>query len=688
MKRRIRRNGLSEEMNSIDAEKRQRDTEKKAELKRLRDQLAKKDEEIERLRDSTIMSQDTDRILQLEQELESLRTALSEKAKSEIDESDNEEWTLAAQDPFSDDYMDDEGFGDNSTDGFGDSSMADLACSTPSRAKVVMAGFPTPPSTSPAIPTTPFCFQQKTLVTPSSHIGVQTATPSSHIGVQVSNPSTHVAVQAANPSSHVGVQAATSSTHASVQATTSSTHAAVQASTQSSHISVQAALPDPEKQALETKLNSVRQDLTKLTETLESHESLKARLSTKLHAALTSSSPSSSSSPTENQEGDIESHLNSVLQSLSDRTAALQDLNGSLCALGFPGKDGGDVVSALGTAFRAARLELEYLAPGELTLPLSSHSAEVLDLVLERLRGLARKSREDDETIDEYHALEQSLRQQLGTRVEATDRLNAELARAGTALRERDDRAAETEVGLARLKGALADYGRDVAELEALVQRLEADGQATECALQVEVDAARGETAAVRADLEDQLEEAHAQIQVLAEQLPALHRAHGRALAKRDARAAELRAEADQAAAALRLAQDTIRDLRVENASLAGRADDGKARAREVVDALRMELERVVRMSTEMLASTATPRKEYNNGGDEAAAAAAAVVASSLLSASRAMNGAVMTTGLEEPERSYLQQPAKQMRRRKYDSGLGFLDEIEDGDDIGEVDFV
>ncbi|KAK7757417.1 hypothetical protein SLS62_000430 [Diatrype stigma] len=834
MKRRIRRNGLSEEMNSIDAEKRQRDADKKAELQRLRDQLARKDEEIERLRDSTILSQDTDRIMQLELELESLRGALSERAKSEggdedMESDDNEEWTLAAQDPFSDDYshnVDDEGFEGSSVGGFGDSSMEDLACSTPSRAASVaaMGAFPTPPSTSPAIPTTPFSYQNKGLVTPSSnigvqvsnpstHMGVQVSNPSSHMGVQVSNPSTHMGVQVSNPSSHMGVQVTnpsshmgiqvsnpsshmgvqvsnpsshmgmqttgTPSTHAGVQATTSSSHigvqassatshASVQATTQSSDISVQAALPDPERQALETELDALRQELTKLTETLESHEALKTRLSSKIHAAIASSSPPTGENKTQEhaenrneqeqekqKEASIESHLDTLLQNLSDRTAALQDLNVSLLGLGFPGADGGEVVASLAAAFRAARLELEYLAPGELALPLASHGAEVLDVAVSRLRALGRKSRDDDAAIDEYHAQEQSLRQQLRARVDAGDKLQADLREARAALADRDARVEDLEVGLDRCKGALADYRRDVAELEALAERLEAEGREAECALQVEVDAARAEAAQVRAeaaqaraegreaqcalqvevdaaraeaaqvraDLEGQLAEALANAQVLEEQMPALLREHAAASAEARAAAA------------------VVRDLRSENQNLAGRADDGRARAREVVDALRMELERVVRMSTDMLAGSATatttiasattttttpsaststittPRKDApredvhdveeveeeaeeddydcdcdcDDENDETDAAADLDLASSLLSASRAVQPGGVNAMLALPAtpthnpamKSYLrqqqQQPVKKRsRRRRYDSGLGFMDEDEE----------
>lgn len=671
MKRRIRRNGLSEEMNTIITEKRRRGTEQKTEIQRLRAELAGKDAEIGRLRDNTLL-QDTDRILQLQQEVESLKDALSERLNSE-DRSQSYDWSVAARDPFSDSYMDDEGFGD--------STMTDIACSTPSKARP-RTPFLTPPSTSPNVPETPCSYSEETPEMPEAP------------------------------------------------------------DITSSHVSVQASIPDPEKEALEAEFNSLRQELVNLTSALESHENLKARLSSKLHAATSSLAPPSTSSATPGDTEDVEGQLDGVLQVLSDRTAALQELRSSLGALGFPGRDAGGIVASLAAAFRAARLELEYLSPGELTLPLSSHGAEVLDLVLERLRGLARKGREDDAAIDEYHALELSLRQQLGARVDAGDRMAGEL-------RERDARVAELEVGLERLKGAARDYRRDVAELERLVERLEAEAHAAECRMQVEVEAARAESSVGRAALEAELTgalaqvqvlqeqlpaldrahgraleaslaesqaqvqllqeqlpaldrarsqvleaelaEALAQVQVLQEQLPALVRAHGRALASRDARAAELRAEADAANAALRAAHETVRDLRAENATLAGRADDGKARAREVVDALKMELERVVHMSSQFLDMSGNDDNDddYDNDDiddiddneDDGVAVVAAVASSPRVTAC----SPDMVDEEEEVERVELQQPVKPARRRRrFDSGLGFLDEEEDEEDEEE----
>ncbi|KAK7935710.1 hypothetical protein PG985_001205 [Apiospora marii] len=590
VKRRIRRHGLSEEMNEIQSEQRQRATQDKAELEHLRSELAEKDDEIERLKDVTFL-QDTSRIHNLEQQVEHLRSELGNRSSTLVDQTQYD-WTMAARDPFSDSYMGDDG------DGFGDVTMGELLCSTPSRAG---ASFPSPPCTSPTIPTSPCSIRGKSPTPTTSHASV----------------------------------------------------------------SVQTCLPDPEKEALEAELGSLRLELTKLTDALESHESLKSRIAGKLAVAQTAA-------PRSGHEPDLEAHLNNVLQSLSDRTAALQDLNASLGALGFRGGDAGEVVASLASAFRTARLELEYLTPGEITLPLSSRGAEVLDLVLTRLRDLARKTREHEDAIDEYHELELSLRQQLGARVGAMDTLRREVAQGAAQVRDRDARIAELEVGVDRLRGAADGYRRDVGELEALVQRLDAEADAARTAAlddmeqqfqHQKTEAADRHDAVVR-ELESRLAAVVAQAADLRTQLAdvqarraaetaSLHRAHGQGLALRDARVTELRGEIDGINELLRGAHETIRRLRVENANLAGGLESERRAGREAVERVQAELERVL--------ATTTPKKALRRSSRGKG------VATPDAEQQQIRPGTFLSGGLARS--------GQDKRRRRYDSGLGLLEE-------------
>ncbi|OTB00601.1 hypothetical protein M426DRAFT_65530 [Hypoxylon sp. CI-4A] len=603
VKRRIRRNGLSEEMNNIDKEKRQRVQEQNVELQRLKDELAAKDQEIDRLQNATTV-QDTDRIIELEQQIEALRNDLQNKSRSgpEVERTRNYDWTM---DPFSDDYMDVD-------EDFGETTMADLICSTPSRkARNPSASFPTPPCTSPPLPSTPHSMRRGTPVTPQSH---------------------------------------------------------------HSHSGVQAALPDPEKEALEAELGSLRLELTKLTEVLQSHEALKTRIADQLAKASSSSDDDDGETPK-----DVEERLETVLQSLSDRTAALSELNSSLSSLGFPGSDASEMVTSITTAFRSARLELEYLTPGEITLPLSSRNAQVLDLVLAKLRELARRVHESDAAVDEYHALELSLRQQLGARVDAMDRMRREQDKNRTATAEKDERVADLEVGVERLKGAAEGYRRDVADLETLVQRLEAESKvvsAEAAGAQAELAHSRAAAAKLEAQLASVKEQADAFQRQLSElqkrrasEVKALNKYHGMALSVRDARVLELRRGMDEMTRNLHEAHSTIQQLRVENLGLGRRADDEERRAKDAVDSIKAELERVIGMSVAFLA---TPSK-----------------ASSSASGKRSRDSGSQTTTPEgspmRPE-EYLAgglaktvKSVKSIKKRKYDSGLGFLDEDEDG---------
>ncbi|KAI0401919.1 hypothetical protein F4802DRAFT_600604 [Xylaria palmicola] len=595
-----------------------------AEVQRLRAELAARDAEIERLHNETI-AHDTGRIVELEKQIETLRTEIAQQQLPILGNEDEEgdeigsevgadlpenfyDWTLAARDLFSDSCFDD--------DDSRDVTMTDVLCSTPTRRrksadaalpKSASASFPTPPCTSPTIPATPCSVRSvKFPVTPQSHVGVQ------------------------------------------------------------------ASLPDPEKESLEAELASLRLELAKLTGTLETHAALQARLSDKLtrvtSASLAPEEDSQSSQP------ELEEHLDSVLQQLAERTTALVQLDSSLASLGFAGTEASEIIGSITAGLRAARLELEYLTPGEITLPLSSHGAEVLDLVLKRLRGLADRVREDEGVIDEYHALELSLRQQLAARVDVMDGMRAEQRRGAELLRERDDHIADLEVGLERLKGAAEGYRRDIAELEALVLRLEEDGQAAEATLRADLDGARAqlaEGANVTASLEARLADTLAQADELGAKLRDLQRrrdaeakvrnkSYGAALALRDARVTELRREIYGINDSLRSAHATITKLQLENAGLERRvvvAEEGQRLAREAVDMMKAELEKVT--------------------------AAAATVAPRRVTRSSARQSRELLTPEPKPG-SYLSGDlarsgaGKGKKRRRYDSGLGMLDEDED----------
>lgn len=583
VKRRIRRNGLSEEINIITAERRRKAQQTSDEIAALRSEVAAKDAEIRRLSGATIVGQEDEEtqesIDELKRQVSQLRRVLkspdsSNETEDTIDyHTTRVDWAMRVRDPFSSEYsdmeldVDDDDDGDDDDLEFGDKTIAELACSTPSRrSSNVRNSFPTPPSTSPNLaPITP---SRRHPVTPTS-------------------------------------QAA----------------------------AVQTSFTAAEREELEDELASLQLEIAKLTGTLETYESMTSRLSEKLSPfAPEDGSAAALIMGSRSPAVRVEAQLNNLLRALSDRTAALDGLGASLGELGFPGADASEVVLSLSSAFRTARLELEYLTPGEIALPLTAAGASVLDLLLARLRELAKRTLECEDAIDEYHVLELSLRKQLGARAEAMDAAKAERDALAEQAAKKDARIRELEVGVQRLKGAVKSYTRDVSELEGLVQRLEGDldtankdlraaREQNEADAEEHAEAARDKDFAAAmleeklglaleqtSELKDQLEQLRAKHR---EEMFAMSHRHGVDLVMRDSRVSELRLEVDRVNEALREAHETVQSLRVENGALGDRLDSEKAKAKAAIDTMKSELERVVRMGQDLMA---TPRKNPGRG--------------------------------------------------------------------------
>ncbi|KAF5665300.1 glycolipid 2-alpha-mannosyltransferase [Fusarium heterosporum] len=531
VQRRIRRNGLSEEMNSIQQEKRRRSIESKAEIEKLRGELKQRDREIYELQNATVVM-DTDRIWDLEKQIEDLQDELSKRSGRGMEQSRGYNWTLAAREKISVEFMDmtpDE-------DQFGDETMAQFVSSTPSRART---SFMTPPATSPTVPGTPI-FCPSILMTDDA--------------------------------------------------------------------CVQACFPDPNQQRLEEEVSSLQFEVTKLTDTLESYKALSGRLTEKLADFAPTTEATAA------HQG-LESRIDTMLQTMSDRACALQQLTSSITKLGFTGTDASEMITSLASGFRAARLELEYLTPGEIALPLSSHGAEVLDLMLTRLRDMAKRAKEDEDAIDEYHEIEQSLRKQLDARVTVMDGLKGEMCKAEKLMSDKMARIRELEVANQRLKGAVDGYLRDISELENLVERMERDAHDAEDEYNVKLEVKRKVLTRKEdtiAELENKLSGALQRSADLQKQMAeiqesklhdiaALNKRHGAALAAGDASVAKYRGEVDRVNSSLRAAHTTICSLRVENGGLKSQMEEERTKAKAVIDSMKEELQRVVQMSQEFL---------------------------------------------------------------------------------------
>ncbi|RGP65883.1 glycolipid 2-alpha-mannosyltransferase [Fusarium longipes] len=603
VQRRIRRNGLSEEMNVIQREKRRRSIETKEEIEKLRDQLKERDREIYELQNATIVV-DTGRIWDLEKQIEDLQDELSKRSGRSLGEKRGYNWTLSAREKFSPEFMDIT----HDEDEFGEETMAQLVCSTPSRARAMEGASTsfmdmTPPATSPTIPGTPM-FSAPLFSTASA--------------------------------------------------------------------GVQACFPDPQQQQLEEEVSSLQLEITKLTDTLESYKALSGRLSSKLSES-TPAVESASTSP----HHDLEAQIDAMLRTMSDRACALQQLTTSITKLGFHGSDASDMITSLASGFRAARLELEYLTPGEITLPLSSHGAEVLDLMLTRLRDMAKRAKEDENAIDEYHEIELSLRKQLDARVTVMDGLKAEMTKAEKLMSDKIARIRELEVANTRLKGAVDGYVRDIHELENLVERMERDAHDAEDEYNVQLEVKRkvlsrkedsiaelearlSEALQRSADLQREVQEVQeAKMRDIAE----LNKRHGAALAAGDASVVKYRGEIDRVNASLRAAHTTICSLRVENGGLKSQMEEERKKAKAVIDSMKEELQRVVQMSQEFLTPNSKAQKSAESESEPGSGSSSRVTA-------KRKSCISVDVGARRPSRKRLS--------RGRDSGMGLLDEDEE----------
>ena len=591
VQRRIRRNHMSEEMNSIQQERKQRAQKTKAEIDRLRTELKLKDREIYELQNATIVM-DTDRIWDLEQQIDDLKSQLSKQSQST---NRGYDWAMTPTEPFSDDLMD----LTNDQDEFGETTMAQLQGGTPSRAR---SSFLSPPPTSPIMS-----------------------------GIPCSSPILRASLPSLPSRTDFGVQAS---------------------------------FVDPAQQRLEDEVASLQLEVRKITDTLNSYHALSSRLTNDMTL-----DDESETCPVKALEGQIES----LLRAMSDRSAALSQLTSSISGLGFPGNDASEMITSLVTGLRAARLELEYLTPGEITLPLSSHGAEVLDLLLTRLRDMAKKAKEDEDSIDEYHEIELSLRKQLDARVSVMDGLKAEMAKAEKIMSDKSARIKELEIGNERLKGAVDGYIRDISELEKLVERMEKEGQNVQIAHEAERESNRrvltskeDNIAELETKLNDALERStNLQKQMLelqeskAKDFAALNHKHGQALALRDARVIELRGEIDRVNDSLRAAHETIRSLRVDNGGLKNEMEEEQEKAKTVIDSMKEELQRVLQMSQDFL-NTPKPGRRDSSIGDSAQKDG---------QVSESHSGRLLSAGLARRK--------SKNQRRRHDSGLYLLDEDE-----------
>ncbi|TVY26251.1 hypothetical protein LHYA1_G004932 [Lachnellula hyalina] len=635
VKRRLRRNRLSEEINTIEWDKKKEEKKRRTEVGRLREELAAKDFEVQSIRDeldiasqlegesgisATSNSTQSTKIQELEQVIVDLKAELQRKDSEPAEDTD---WTMAAQDPF--DFDDDDNMITNYDDDFHDNTEMET---TPTR---LNTSFPSPPSTMPSTPCK------------SVSSGIQACLP----------------------------------------------------------------IPDPEKDALKIQLESLNSEVSKLTSTIAFKDDNQSRLTEKLSQFIPIDESHDHTS--------IDVALDSVLTQLAiaqshalEKENAFSALTVEITGLGFSSSGPEETLELIATQFRQARLDLEYLTPGEVVEGFEND--KLLDMLVSRTKVLLEKVKVQDASIDEYHSQEISLRQQLNTRVNVTDGLQKELYLANTVVGALREEMEEKEVSNQRLQSALEGYRAEVTGLENLIERVEKEGRNNEAQFRGQVNdmqeklqheilkhdttrACEEGKDMIIMELERRLTAALESASAVQSQLSALsttkdteisnrdsmieqlqssglerEREHGDALALRDARVSELREEVERVNNALKTAHATILELRNQNRELNAQVSGEKTRGLLVVQAMRDQLTRALETGL-----------GYVNGDVSVQGPEPSCESSSPV-AEESSRSVVRSGGFFDGELA--RKSGK--KRRRYDSGLGFLEE--EGDEEMVVD--
>jgi hypothetical protein len=466
------------------------------------------------------------------------------------------------------------------------------------------------------------------------------------------------------------------------------------------HAGIQASLPDPENDLLRSQLHSLQSEIDNFQTAIAFNDDNHSRLAGKLSDFL----PVNES----HDHTALDSALDSVLTQLAlsqslavEKANAFSALSSEVTNLGFStGPE--ETLETIAQQFRQARLELEYATPGEVIEGFEND--KLLDMLVSRVRILVEKVKEQDSSIDQYHDQELLLRQQINTRVDAQHDVQKELFLANSVVQGLRAEVDEVGVSNERLQRALDGYRAEVKGLETLIERMEREGSRNESMLRDQVTEVEGRlqdeilkhdttrageegkdfmliqlegrlSAALQAaaEVQDHMANLSASAQVTIaekdvtiEQLRSASKTHGDALALRDARVSELRDEVERVNEALKTAHSTILSLRKDNQELAAHIEGEKARGQFVVQSMREQLNRVLETGVEYINGNAVVVRPSRREGS-APPAVDDATPQAVIRRGRFLEGG-------------LARRSSGRKRRRYDSGLGFLEEEDEGD--------
>ncbi|KAJ8063740.1 hypothetical protein OCU04_007603 [Sclerotinia nivalis] len=659
--RRMKRNGLSEETNKIEWEKKHEAKARKSEIFRLRKELEEKDYELQCIQDehdvasqlgfeagTYILPNPTmlEKFQEMEREIQELKAELSQKEERSDSHHD---WQTGTQDPFDFDDDDDQNMnmsvdGDHNTLNRQDDDTGMVIGSSYDDHKMMNfdGSFSKPGD----------------LMNTSVQHNISFPSP----------PATIADTSSQKPSC--------------------------------SSNSTQANFPDPLNAKLEAQLLDLQSEIKSLTSALALNKDHEYRLSQKLSSYISSDQSHDNST--------LDSALDSVLTTLTiaqaqvlEKEASFNALSTEVTSLGFS-TDPEATIKIIVEQFRKARIELEYLTPGEVTEGFEND--KLLSMLLERLKNLVEKAKKQDKTIDQYHEQEIILRQQLTARIDALHDVQKELSAVSTAVSRMSKEVAENEISNSRLQNALNGYRSEISGLENLVERIEKEHQAVEDDLKrgihnlddqlqreifranafaVELEGKNmivGElstrlTAALNAStiLQNILDEKEGQIFLSDRQI-------SEDLTERDDRIADLQEELERTTLILKNTQKAVENLRQENSDLKtenedlencaeklkGEVNKEKRRGKKVVEGMRRQLAGIMDIGRGYVESDVDESSETEAGEASRVKVKALVV----------RKGQYLDAGLTRRSSGGVAASGKKKKRR-YDSGLGFLEEEE-----------
>ncbi|KAH8687105.1 hypothetical protein BGZ60DRAFT_340718, partial [Tricladium varicosporioides] len=467
-------------------------------------------------------------------------------------------------------------------------------------------------------------------------------------------------------------------------------------STSSVSAGIQACLPilDPEKELLRDQLETLSSEVAKLSAAIAFKDDHNSRLTEKLSDFLP---PDESHDHTT-----LDSALDSVITELAlskshalEQHNAFSALKNEIGLLGFSSTGPEEALEIIGRQFRQARLDLEYLTPGEIVEGFENR--KLLEMLVSRIKVLVEQVNERDDTIDEYHEQEISLRQQLNTRVTVTDSLHKELYLANSVVGDLREEIEQKETSNQRLQSALESYREEMKSLEQLIERMETEGRESETQLKGEVSGLQNQiqNELLKCDTEraiyegkemlivelerrlsatlttlgevqqqlislnestlDSVQEKNSTIKQLQAAAAQKEQEHIEALALRDAKVVELRDEIQRVNEALKTAHSSVLGLQTENRDLKAQAQGERNRSFLVVKAMRDQLISVMDASLGSI-NGEIPVASHSTFNIEDACD----------------DQTIIRTG-QFLDGAFARKEGK--KRRRYDSGLGFLEE-------------